>query len=264
MSPDNLRRLLDAGVENAAQELRWLREESDDPTWLAEAIARRCAHEPLAYIVGWQEFHGLRFDLTPDVLIPRPETEGIIDLALARNSEQPLRRVVDVGTGSACIAVTLAAKTSVAEVLAIDLSEAALVVARRNAVRHGVEARVTFAQGDLLAPAQAWVGTVDLIAANLPYVAEGEADSLQPEVLQEPREALVAGPGGLELIRRLVPQAWPLLRPGGLLILEVGINQAAEVADVLREAPCASLTTHADLAGIPRIVSASRPNPPSP
>ena len=274
------KRLAAAGVPEAAREAEWLLAHAggwslaalvagdaepldrDVAARFEALVARRAAGEPLAYCTGEREFHGLAFEVTPDVLIPRPETELLVDSALALDAVEPLRWVVDVGTGSGCVGVAVAVRCPAVEVLAIDLSAAALVVARRNAARHGVTGRARFAQGDLCEPVQAagWAGTVDLLLANLPYVADAEAPSLQREVLREPPGALFAGPDGLGLLRRLTAEVPAVLRPGGTVCLEVGLNQAARVVDLLREAGCDRPQTQPDLQGIPRVVSAQRPS----
>lgn len=272
-------RLAAAGVPEAAREAEWLLAHAGGWTLAAlvagdaeplapdvaerfdALVARRATGEPLAYLTGEREFHGLAFEVTPDVLIPRPETELLVDSAIALDAVEPLRRVVDVGSGSGCVAVAVAVRCPGAEVLATDVSAAALAVAARNAARHGAAGRVRFAQGDLCAPAReaGWAGTVDLLLANLPYVADGEAPTLQREVLREPPGALFAGPDGLGLLRRLVAEVPGILRPGGTVCVEVGLNQAARVADLLREAGCHRPQMQPDLQGIPRVVSAQRP-----
>ena len=173
-------------------------------------LERRRGRVPLQYLIGEQEFWGLSFRVTPSVLIPRPETEGVVEAAIERLSALPLRtaRLADVGCGSGCIAVALARELPLARVLATDISPAALAVARENAERHGVGARISFLQGDLLDPLLEEEGAapLDAVLSNPPYVAEPELQSLQPEVREhEPRVALVGGPEGLEVIQRLLP-----------------------------------------------------------
>ncbi|HEX7127559.1 MAG TPA: peptide chain release factor N(5)-glutamine methyltransferase [Thermodesulfobacteriota bacterium] len=236
-------------------------------------VARRAAREPVAYIVGRQEFYGLDFEVTRDVLIPRPETELLVEEALdnlpgaslARAGVNPARapevpaesstpRVVDVGTGSGCIAVAIAVHAPAARVIAVDASEAALAVARRNAARHAVAGQIEFVRGDLLAGLD---GPFDLVVANLPYVSTEEVGTLMPDVrLYEPALALDGGAGdGLALVRALVAQSVGRLAPGGLVILEVAAGQAARVADLLRSVGAFSdVSIRRDLAGIERVV----------
>ena len=242
----------------------------DDAQWLTRArqeaavgastrfhtlIARRARHEPIAYLTGEREFYGRSFVVTPDVLIPRPETELIVDEALLRRSAEAPRTIVDVGTGSGCLAVTLALECPSARVVATDVSDAALTVARANAARHGVQDRIECLRGSLLAPAR---GPVDLIVANLPYVAERDRSTLPPEVADfEPATALFGGADGLDLVRTLLPEAAALLTPGGRLIFEIGQGQLNDVRDLI-EATGNLVFRHArqDLQGIPRTVSA--------
>jgi release factor glutamine methyltransferase len=185
-----------------------------------QLVERRLRGEPLAYLTGEREFMGLSFNVSPAVLVPRPETELLVETALVLLREGgPSPLVVDVGTGSGAIAVSLAVHHPPVRVVAVDISGAALVVARANARRHGVADRVSFVQGNLLADIG---GPADLIAANLPYIPSGELDGLPAEVRCEPRLALDGGPDGLDLYRRLVPQALRLLKPGGHLLAELG------------------------------------------
>lgn len=254
-------RLAAAGIENAANEWRWFREHNGDPMWLEAAVTRRCNGEPFAYIVGNQEFYGLEFDVTPAVLIPRPETEGIVDAVLARHRERPIAMLLDVGTGSGAIPIAVAAKSDIPALMATDISAEALAVAVRNAQRHGVLDRISFAQGHLAEPSveAAWDGVIDCLTANLPYVADGDRATLQREVREEPELALFAGADGLDLIRALAEELPDLLAPGGVAFFEVGIGQAADVEQLLRDRGCVGVRTTDDLAGIPRIVHAARP-----
>lgn len=241
-----------------------------------QLIARRAAGEPLQYITGHQEFWKADFLVTPAVLIPRPETEHLIEAVLqigresGRDASGAGLRLIDVGTGSGAIAVTLARELPQAEIWAVDLSDAALEVARSNAARLLSEkdvsetdvskqggARVRLLQSDLLAaiPREA---NFDFVVANLPYVAEGEADGLQREVAgYEPAMALYAGEDGLDVIRRLIPQAREALRPGGWLLMEMGQKQSAAVRALLHG--WQQLCTTADLAGIARVMAARKP-----
>lgn len=222
-------------------------------------LERRRGRVPLQYLIGEQEFWGLTFRVTPAVLIPRPETEGVVEAAIARLSDRPAR-LADVGCGSGCIAVALARELPQAQVYATDISPAALAVARENAERHGVAARITFLQGDLLDPLleEKGAAALDAVLSNPPYVAEPDLRSLQPEVREhEPRVALAAGPEGLDVIRRLLPAATRLLAPGGYLIIEIAAGMEARVRSLL-SAPLAWETTLPDLSGIPRVLVARK------
>lgn len=218
-------------------------------------VERRARREPLAYITGRRWFYGLELVVTPAVLIPRPETELLVELALAWLERRRMTAtVVDVGTGSGAVAVALACHTPpTVPIVATDISAAALAVAQTNAQRHGVADRIAWFQGDLLAPLTM---PVDLILANLPYVALAERDRLMPEVRDfEPPEALFAGEDGLSLIGRLLAQAPAHLRPGGGLLLEIGYGQAEAVLALAQASfPAAHLALHPDLAGIPRVL----------
>lgn len=221
------------------------------------AIARRAAREPLPYITGQREFWGLPFEVTPDVLIPRPETELIVEAALDLHPDPAARvRVADLCTGSGCVAVAIARERAASSVLATDISEAALVVARRNAVRHRVADRVKFECSDLL---QNVTGVFDVIAANPPYVRSGDRPALQPEVREEPEVALYAGPEGLDVTRRLVAESPAFLRSGGHLIFEFGLGQDVEIERLVGGTPALKLMDmRRDLQGIARTAIARR------
>jgi release factor glutamine methyltransferase len=219
-------------------------------------VARRVAREPLAYITGHREFFGLEFEVTPAVLIPRPETEIIVQAALESMPTSQLFTMIDACTGCGNIAVAIAKERANARVVATDISHAALDVARRNAARHGVENRVTFVRADLFADVN---GPVDLITANPPYVPEESAPGLQPEVADhEPHVALFGG-SGLRIVERVVREAPPLLRPGGYLMFEFGFGQEVEVETLLRSAPDLTLLDlKRDVQGIARTAIARR------
>ncbi|MBC7252197.1 MAG: peptide chain release factor N(5)-glutamine methyltransferase, partial [Anaerolineae bacterium] len=194
-----------------------------------QLIHRRAQHEPLAYLLGHQEFYGLDFYVSPAVLIPRPETELLVEeaLAAARTSSSRPWCVADVGTGSGAIAVSLAVHVPHARVYATDASAEALAVAEENCRRHGVSERVILLQGHLLSPLPE---AVDCIVANLPYVSHAEWDSLPAEIaVYEPRAALDGGPDGLKYIGELLASAAPYLRPKGVILLEIGSAQGAVV-----------------------------------
>ncbi len=216
-------------------------------------LRRRRAREPMAYILGYRDFYGRRFEVTPDVLIPRPETEELVEHALRRLPERASVSALDVGTGSGAIALTLAAERPGLRVTATDRSPAALRVARRNASRLGVQERVRWFVGDLFSPLPE-DEAYDLVVSNPPYVAEPLLPTLQPEVARwEPREALIAGPDGMDVLRRLVAEAPARIRPGGWLLLEMGAEQGEAVATMLHAAGFREVSVHRDLAGRDRI-----------
>jgi release factor glutamine methyltransferase len=220
-------------------------------------VRRRASNYPLPYLTGRVEFYGLEFEVTPEVMIPRPETETLVDLALARRPAS----IVDVGTGSGCVAVSLAVQLPEAIIYAIDISPAALAVARRNAERHGVAGRVRMMVGDVLSPRP---GPVDLVVSNPPYIPTGEYASLPVSVRDhEPWLALDGGPDGLAVIRRLLAQAPAVLRgpepaegrPGGGLLVEIGADQGKAASYLARTFfPQAGVRVHPDLAGRDRVL----------
>ncbi len=212
-------------------------------------VARRAAREPIAYITGHREFWGLDFEVTPDVLIPRPETELIVEEAIAAFGERPPGRIVDVGTGSGCLVIALALQFPESEVVATDISARALEVARRNAVRHGVANRVVLLEADLLAPLE----SIDLIVSNPPYVAEASAPSLPLAVRgYEPHAALFGGTDGLDTYRRLLPETRQRLSRDGRAIVEVGYDQADAVTALAKASELRLLRARQDLQGITR------------
>ena len=217
----------------------------------AEAIAERARGVPAQYIIGHQEFWGLDFLVTPAVLIPRPETEHIVEAALelAQGIERP--RIVDVGTGSGCIALALAHELSRAEIDAVDISAEALEIAKANAVRLQLAPRVNFREGNLLEGFE--TPEFDLVVSNPPYVGECEADKVQAEVRKfEPHVAVFGGPLGTEVVTRLLEQAHRALKPGGHVLVEIGFSQSEKV----REMAAAFEDVHfvEDLQGIPRVL----------
>lgn len=275
------RRLLEqAGIESAEQEALWIVEHvlrlpshnvlTDRDRLLSSSelaatrglIARRVGREPLQYILETQEFCGLEFEVSPAVLIPRPETELLVEYVTQRISTARQATIVDVCTGSGCIAVAIARLRPHARVLAIDLSSSALHVARRNAIRHGVGERITWLEGDLLGPLveQGVEGLVDVIVSNPPYIAEAEWATLQPEVkLFEPRGALVAGPQGTELHERLLQEAARYLAPGGVVLLEIGAGQARGLRRIVEQLPGYKFHRLVyDKAGLERVVIVER------
>src|SRR3984885_10154834 len=211
-------------------------------------LKRRLASEPVQYLTGTQEFFGLPFEVSPDVLIPRPETEHLVEAVLERFERDANPRIVDVGTGSGAIAVAIAHALPRSRVTAVDLYPPALTIARRNAERHGVIDRVTLLQSDLLAAAGST--EFDVVVSNPPYIADGEV--LEPQVANyEPGSALYAGPTGLEIYQRLIPQARTALKPRGWLIMEIGYGQQAALEALLGGWSAVSFVP--DLQGIPRV-----------
>jgi release factor glutamine methyltransferase len=240
-------------------------------------IARRAAGEPTQYLTGEQEFWGLEFEVTPDVLIPRPETEHVIEVALDRLAVRELRagrsqkttgaglQIADIGTGSGCIAIALAKELPAANFLATDVSPEALAVAQRNAHRHGVASRIRFLESNLLEGLRSPLATrhsllsFDLIASNPPYIGRREAPSLPREVREhEPAAALFGGEEGYELYAPLIAQAPQHLKPGGIVVIELGHNSLPAVQPLLDAANWTSINVTNDLAGIPRVLSAER------
>lgn len=224
-----------------------------------QALAERERGMPAQYITGHQEFWGMDLIVTPAVLIPRPETEHVIETVLGRArvgrapSPASFLRIVDVGTGSGCIALALAKELPGAEIHATEISPAAFEIARANAARHQLESRIHFHQTDLLQGLER--GVFDLVVSNPPYVGESEADQVQLEVRKfEPRNAVFAGPTGLEVIERLIPQARESLKPGGWLVMEISGTIAERVQRLL--AAWNDVQVSKDLQGIPRVASA--------
>ncbi len=225
-------------------------------------VGERARRVPLQQLVGTQAFWRHEFLVTADVLIPRPETELLVEAALDTLRELTDPLVVDVGTGSGCIALSLAGERPDARVHATDLSRAALEVARENARRLGLAQRVAFHEGDLLEPVAELAGAIDLVVCNPPYVDEAQRDTLAPEVREhEPATALFAPEHGLGIYRRLVPAALRALRPGGTLIVELGAGQGAAVERLCSAAGLAISEVRQDLPGIPRALVASKRTP---
>lgn len=222
-------------------------------------VKRRGDGEPVAYLVGAREFFSLPFAVTGDVLIPRPETEGLVVRAIDLGRPAAAPRIVDVGTGSGAIAVAVAKHLPGATLAATDVSAAALAVARANAERHGVAERIEFVEADLLADPRL-AGPWDVIVSNPPYVREDEFAALPRDVRDhEPRGALVAGPTGIEVVARLAAEAAERLAPGGWLLVEIGPSTvAAAEAALAGERGLELGPTLKDMAGLPRIVQARR------
>jgi release factor glutamine methyltransferase len=267
-------RLGAAGIAPADREARWLCEhalgvsalslqlDADRTMTAAECdvfdrlIKRRVAREPLQYILGTQEFCGLAIKVSPSVLIPRPDTEHLVRAAIAMCRGKAAPAIADIGTGSGCIAIALAAGLTDARVWATDRCREALAVADSNVRRHGVAGRITLVPGDLFDALPA-TQKFDAIVSNPPYIPEGDCAGLQPEVSEyEPRAALNGGADGLDFYGRLAAEAWRWLKDEGGVLLEVGAGQAASVIEIfLRTSRYASRGTVRDDAGIERVVS---------
>jgi release factor glutamine methyltransferase len=217
-------------------------------------LARRLKNEPIQYITGQQEFYGLPFKVTPSVLIPRPETEHLVEAVLARLPHDRSLRIVDVGTGSGAIATALAVHLPEAQITAIDISREALNIARINAEANAVADRISFLQSDLLAVVIN-EAPFDAIVSNPPYIPEIHSPTLHPEIRDhEPHTALFSGPQGLDIYRRLIPQAHALLRPDGLIALEIGHGQREALKILLKAWHDVRFID--DLQQIPRVVLA--------
>lgn len=235
-----------------------------------QLIERRASGEPVQHLTGKQEFWGLELEVNPKVLIPRPETEHVVEVALDRLALCELRAgrrqktqgenllIADVGTGSGCIAIALATELPLARVVASDLSQAALAVAQRNAEKHRVSERVQFVSGHLLEPCVLASGSgFDLIVSNPPYVGRRERETLGREVRErEPELALYGGEEGYEIYAQLVPAAANRLKPGGVLVLELGHNSLPAVEPLLDAEHWTHIGVTSDLAGIPRVIAA--------
>jgi release factor glutamine methyltransferase len=247
---------------------------ADELARVRALVERRRKHEPVAYLTGRKDFYGRTFTVDHRVLIPRPETEQVVELALeslpplgaeesvrpAASAEPPagVRRVLDVGTGSGILAITLAAERADVVVDAVDLSEEALAVARDNAARLGVADRVRFHQGSLLAPVEG--ARFDVIVSNPPYIARDEVERLMPDVrLHEPRSALDGGPDGLALVRELIAGVLNHLAPGGTFVMEFGHDQGPAVLALARAAGLREAVVKRDLAGLDRVLWAKAP-----
>lgn len=272
--------LAQAGIGNGAQEAMWLlehaiglrshqlvsqtdREVSPEARAAVESlVARRVAREPLQYLLGTQEFCGLEFAVSPAVLIPRPETELLLRHAVASAQAVSDATIVDVGTGSGCVAITLATSLKGRRIIAVDRSPEALAVAQRNARRHGVSDRIEWLEGDLLAPLSERMAarSVNVIVSNPPYISEADWAGLEPEVrVFEPRMALIGGKQGTEFHERLLRESRAFLVPGGLLAMEIGAGQAAAVRRLAEQiGGYTALETIEDTAGIERVVMARR------
>ena len=220
-----------------------------------DALSERARGVPAQYITGHQEFWGLDVIVSPAVLIPRPETEHVIETMLELARDRPANNVVDVGTGSGCIALALAKEFPQARIHATEISVEALEIARANAARHQLEDRIQFHETDLLAGMEE--GAFDYVISNPPYIGDWEVDSVEAQVRRfEPRLALFAGPSGLEVFARLIPEAHNALKPGGWLIMEIGHRSRERVCELLKD--WEEIRIANDLQGIARVVAARR------
>jgi release factor glutamine methyltransferase len=232
---------------------RELTEGEESSFW--QRVYRRADNEPIQYIIGTQEFYGLDFQVTSAVLIPRPETEHLVEAVLHALPREESPQILDVGTGSGILAVTLAFNLPHAEIIAVDISAAAIAVARRNADVHNVAHRIHFVESDLFANVSG--GPFDAIVSNPPYVSETDREALHPQVRDhEPATALFAGETGLDIYRRLIPEAHNALKPNGLLALEMGQGQRDAIAALLNTWHNVSFIN--DLQQIPRVVLARK------
>ena len=216
---------------------------------LRDLVKRRGAREPLQHVLGTAEFHGRTFACDKRALVPRPETEQLVELALEMAKDKPAATILDIGTGSGVIALTIALELPSATLHATDLSPDALALAAENAARHALTDRIVFHQADLLPPDDA---QFDLIIANLPYIPAEEIASLSPEVRHDPASALDGGADGLDLIRRLIDTAPDRLAPGGALLLEIGLGQADAVNTLLSARKFRDISVRPDYQNIPR------------
>jgi release factor glutamine methyltransferase len=219
-------------------------------------INRRAVGEPLQYITGHQEFYNLDFEVSRDVLIPRPETEFLIERVIALSQSVSAPIIIDVGTGSGCIAVTLAVNLPAASILATDISPSALDVARRNARHHKVDERIEFLEGDLLAPVGKLRGAIDILASNPPYVPTSDRESLQREVRDwEPEVALFGGEDGIDFYRRLLEEGREYIKAGGWMVCEIGYSQLEAISRMIDPRAWVVEEVTRDLQGIPRTLT---------
>jgi release factor glutamine methyltransferase len=224
-----------------------------------EMVERRAARQPIQYVLGRETFRGLELAVTPDVLIPRPETEGVVAAALGIVAGRTRPVVADVGTGSGCIALAVAAARPDAAVYATDRSARALAVARGNAERLGLAGRVQWLEGDLFAPLVNQGVRADALVSNPPYVADGDVGRLQAEVRFEPSEALRGGPDGLDFYRRIAAEARSVLAPDGRVVIELGFGQADPVRTLAERAGFVVERVDDDVNGIARVMTLAGP-----
>ncbi len=227
----------------------------DERTAMRELVQRRAKREPLAYIVGTREFYGRSFDIGHGVLIPRPETETLVDVGLEKIPKDSPREILEVGFGSGCIAITIARQRPLCSIVATDISEAAMNIATKNVTKLGVEGRVTLLPGETLAPLLNCGRLFDGLISNPPYIRDDERGDLEPEVAtHEPAEALFAGTDGLNVVRQILKQAPALLKPNAFIALELDPSQCNEATRLLQAAGFGNITTRRDLSGNDRVV----------
>ena len=230
-----------------------------DPANFDELLQRRLAHEPVAYILGEWEFYSLALEVRAPMLVPRPETEHLVEVVLERVANHPAR-ILEIGTGTGCVAIALAKNAPECTLVATDVNPDALDLSRRNAARHGLESRIDWREGSLFDPIDADEAPFDVVCSNPPYVEESDYPNLSATIrLFEDRRALVAGPDGLFIIREIIGQAGEYLVPGGLLALELGLGQYTTVRQILIDAGFNAPEVRRDLAGIERIAYARKP-----
>ncbi|HKW93577.1 MAG TPA: peptide chain release factor N(5)-glutamine methyltransferase [Methylomirabilota bacterium] len=262
-----------AGVETARQDAEWLlasllgverfalyldpgrRLSAPRVARYLATVERRAAREPLQYLLGWEDFHGVRLSVTSDVLVPRPETEGLVEWALEVLGGRPDPGVADLGTGSGAIACAIASARPDADVLAVEVSAGALAVASRNVRELGLASRVRLLAGDLFAPLGSLSASLDLVVANPPYLLSAVIPSLPPEVSRhEPRAALDGGPDGMAVLRRIVAGAPRVLKTGGWLLMEIGEEQAGPLASLMAAEGFSGIRARLDANGVERYI----------
>jgi release factor glutamine methyltransferase len=252
---DIIERLKAAGIENAANEARWILEdlgEDAEPSRIQQVIARRVKGEPLSRIMGRREFYGRMFALGPDTLDPRPDTETLIDIALQRFGKKGPQKILDLGTGTGCILITLLAEWPEAQGVAVDISPGALDIARQNAKTHGVLDRSRWILGSWGAASDQ---SYDLIVSNPPYIRTEVIPILSPEVQNhDPILALDGGSDGLEAYKIIFTEIKKILNPGGIALLEIGFDQEESVARLAGESGLSVSSVHRDIGGNPRVV----------
>lgn len=251
-------RLAAAGIDGALREARILeREANGDAARFARWIERRATHEPICYIIGVREFWSMDFEVSPAVLIPRPDSETLVEEALRIFKSSPPGRIIDLGTGSGCLIISLLTEWKESRGVAVDISPDALAVARRNAQRHGVADRLEFVEGDLAGPFE---GRFDLVISNPPYIADKVVDSLDLDVRGfEPHLALKGGPDGLDVIRRLGQALHAMLAPGAPALIEIGYDQGESAVQVLQNQGLLVTRIVKDLGGNDRVVVVALP-----
>lgn len=253
-------RLAAAGIDEPQREVRILARAAADARAFESYVARREKREPVAYILGRKEFWSLEFEVTPAVLIPRPDTETVIETALKERKENPPARVLDLGTGSGCLLVTLLTEFKHATGVGLDLSPAAIAVAARNAHRHNVAARATFVEADFAnAPRERF----DLVVSNPPYITDADYARLDPDVRDhEPRLALASGSDGLDAIRKIAHVLHDVMKPDALALIEIGHDQSESAAQTMRNEGLVVHRIVKDLAGHGRVIVATLPQGP--